>query len=100
MVFVNVALTAPQDSQFVCLHRASHLISKQSAAVIGGVTPFLLKPQYDRGCGGFIVAFPPTVAQFYAASDKASDMVTHFISGALSSILKHLLGYTGSHLCQ
>lgn len=37
--------------------------------------------QYPSGCGTFIVAFSPTMAQFYF-SDKASDMVTQFISGS------------------
>lgn len=46
------------------------------------------------------VAFSPIVAvSFFAVSDKPSDMVTLFISGALGLILKHLLGYLGSHLC-
>ncbi len=38
--------------------------------------------QYPSGYGTFIVAFSPTVAQFYALSDMPSDMVTQFISGS------------------
>lgn len=83
----------------LCLQRArdsAQSTAKTYVAVTGGELFF---SNHSTKQVVVVLMWHFLLLQVYTVSDKASDVVTHFISGAVDLLLKHLLGYPVSHLC-